>query len=39
MRVKLAAMVATVVIGLLMAGCGSSGSQPGTSSSTPNGAY
>jgi hypothetical protein len=39
MRVKLAAIVATVVIGLLMAGCGSNGNQPGTGSSTPNGAY
>jgi len=39
MRVKLAAILAALMIGLLMAGCGSSGDQPGSSSSTPNGAY
>ena len=39
MRPKLALMLAALLLGLFVAGCGSSGNQPGTNSSTPNGAY
>jgi len=40
MRVKLALTVAALLLGLLTAGCGATGNQPGTSSSsTPNGGY